>query len=104
MMNAADTCRHRTWEVWKNPIFRRYCRARLRPHGLGLAVLITVLIAGFIVGMSRTGGGSGGMSPSDAARTALPFLLILQCVILFVLGTAQAAGGMTAERVAPPGS
>ena len=90
--------RHRTWEVWKNPIFRRYCQARLRPKGLGLALLITVLIAGFMVGMSRSGGVRSGLSLPDATRLALPFLLGFQCVILFILGTAQAAGGMTAER------
>lgn len=97
-MNAADSYRHRTWEVWKNPILRRYCCARLRPKGLGLAMLITVLIAGFMVAMARSGGVRSGLSLSDAARLALPPLLVFQCVILFVLGTAQAAGGMTAER------
>jgi hypothetical protein len=95
---AAEACRHRTWEVWKNPILHRYCRSRLRPRGLGLALLITMLIAGFMVAMARSGGGRAGLSPSDAARAALPPLLIFQCVILFIFGTAQAAGGMTAER------
>jgi hypothetical protein len=98
MMNAADAYRHRTWEVWKNPILHRYCRSRLRAKGLGLALLITLLIAGFMVAMARSGGVRSGLSPSDAARLALPPLLGFQCVILFVLGTAQAAGGMTAER------
>jgi hypothetical protein len=97
-MNAADAYRHRTWEVWKNPILHRYCRARLRPKGLGLALLITVLIAGFMVAMARSGGVRSGLSPSDAARLALPPLLVFQCVILFIFGTAQSAGGMTAER------
>jgi hypothetical protein len=34
----------------------------------------------------------------DAARGGIPPLLVLQGVILFILGTAQVAGGMTAER------
>ena len=97
-MNAAGSYRHRTWEVWKNPILHRYCRSRLRPKGLGLALLITVLIAGFMVGMARSGGMRSGLSLSDAARLAVMPLLVFQCVILFILGTAQAAGGMTAER------
>ncbi|MEK7952108.1 hypothetical protein [Luteolibacter soli] len=97
-MNAADAYRHRTWEVWKNPIFRRYCQARLRPKSVGLGMLITVLIAGFMVGMARSGGVRSGLSLSDASRLALPPLLGFQCVLLFILGTAQAAGGMTAER------
>jgi hypothetical protein len=99
-MTANDTgaYRHRTWEIWKNPILHRYCRSRLRPKGLGLALLITVLIAGFMVAMARSGGVRSGLSLSDAARLALPPLLGFQCVLLFILGTAQAAGGMTAER------
>lgn len=95
---TANACRHRTWEVWKNPILHRYCRARLRPKGLGLALLITVLISGFMVAMARSGGVRSGLSLSDAARLALPPLLVFQCVILFIFGTAQSAGGMTAER------
>ncbi|MCW1921102.1 hypothetical protein OKA05_00965 [Luteolibacter arcticus] len=97
-MTAADSQTHRVWQVWKNPIFHRYCRSRLRPRALGLASLITGLIAGFIVFMANSGGVRAGLSPSDAARIALLFLLGFQCVILFIFGTAQAAGGMTAER------
>lgn len=97
-MNAPDPSRHAVWQVWKNPILLRYCRSRLRPRGLGLALLITVLIAGFISAMASSAGVRMSLSPSDAARGAIPALLLFQCVILFVLGTAQAAGGMTAER------
>jgi hypothetical protein len=31
--------RHSAWNFWKNPIFRRYCQARLRFQGLGAALL-----------------------------------------------------------------
>ena len=34
----------------------------------------------------------------DAARTGIIPLLVFQGIILFILGTAQVAGGMTAER------
>ena len=67
---------------------------------LGVSLLITVLIAGFIFRMSRTvgmrprGPGRGGCG----ARGAIIPLLVFQGLILFVLGTAQVAGGMTAER------
>ena len=46
--------RHSPWKPWANPIFRRYCQSRLRLHGLGVALLITVLIAGFIVGLASS--------------------------------------------------
>jgi hypothetical protein len=90
----------RAWELWKNPIFLRYCRARLRPTALSVACLLTVMIAGFMFQMIRTLSENNrlNLSDSDVERTPLIALLILQSVILFVLGTAQASGGMTAER------
>jgi hypothetical protein len=81
-----------------NPIFRRYCRSRLRPQGLGVALLISVLIAGFLFFMIRYWmKGRTDMSLSDVERSPLLALLVFQGLILFVLGTAQVAGGMTAE-------
>lgn len=81
-----------------NPIFARYCRSRLRLRGLGISLLITVLISGFIVAFVQAVGVRVLMTTSDAARTAIIPLLVIQGLILFVLGTAQVAGGMTAER------
>ena len=94
----APPIRHSAWKIWANPIFRRYCQARLRLHGLGVALLITVLIAGFIVALVTSIGVGSGQSPDDAARTGIIPLLVLQGLILFVFGTAQVAGGMVAER------
>jgi len=89
---------HPAWKVWTNPIFRRYCRARLRPRGLGVALLITILIAGFIVGLCHSIGVRSAANAVDAARWGVIPLLVLQGLILFVIGTAQVSGGMTAER------
>ncbi len=90
--------RHASWKIWENPIFARYCCSRLRARGLGIGLLLTVLIAGFIVAMANSIALHSRMNPADAARTGIIPLLMLQGVILFVLGTAQVAGGMTAER------
>jgi len=102
-MNAASSSpssflKIRTWKVWDNPIFRRYCRSRLRPRGLGISLLITVLIAGFIVALANSAAVRNPSHALDAMRGALIPMLIIQAVILFVFGTAQVAGGMTAER------
>ena len=96
--SAIAPARHSAWKVWENPIFRRYCRSRLRFRSLGVSLLITVLVAGFMVAMAHSIGVRDGSSPADAARTAIIPLLVLQGLILFVLGTAQVAGGMVAER------
>ncbi|MEI6603920.1 MAG: hypothetical protein WCP35_01330 [Verrucomicrobiota bacterium] len=90
--------RHAAWAIWSNPIFRRYCQARLRPHEVGIALLLTLLIAGFIVAMASSASLRSHMTPADAARSGIIPLLVVQGLILFVLGTAQVAGGMTAER------
>jgi hypothetical protein len=84
---------------WQNPIFRRYCRSRLRPRGLGVSLLITLLVAGFAFGLSYSiAKYQVKMSTADAARSTLIPVLVIQALILFVFGTAQVAGGITAER------
>ena len=90
--------RHAAWKIWQNPIFLRYCQSRLRVPAVGLALLITVIISGFIMAMGNSIGIHSHMADADAARSAIIPLLIVQGLILFVLGTAQVAGGMTAER------
>lgn len=91
--------RHSAWNVFNNPIFRRYCRSRLRPRGLSISVLIAVLISGFLFAISRSFGiHRVGLDLVDAERGPLIPLLVLQALILFVLGTAQVAGGMVADR------
>ena len=97
-MNTAAPTRHSAWKIWANPIFRRYCQSRLRLRGLGVSLLITVLIAGFTVALVTSIGVREHQKPSDAARAAIIPLLVLQALYLFVFGTAQVAGGMTAER------
>lgn len=97
--SVSPPSRHAAWKPWANPIFRRYCRSRLRPRGLGVWLLVTVLMAGFLFFFSRTiATYQAHLSPEDAARAPLIPLLFLQGLILFVLGTAQVSGGMTAER------
>lgn len=87
------------WKVWKNPIFRRYCRSRLRPRQLGIWLLITLIIAGFIFGLSRTASlNRADLDIIDAERVAIIPLLIFQGIILFFLATGQVAGAMTTEK------
>ncbi|MCU0780437.1 MAG: hypothetical protein MUF04_04965, partial [Akkermansiaceae bacterium] len=90
--------RHAFWSVWSNPIFLRYCRSRLRLAPLGIWLLLTVLVAGFFVAVSTAVGTRAEFSAVDAARGPIIPLLVIQGLILFMLGTAQASGGMTAER------
>ncbi len=62
-------------------------------------MLITILISGFLFFLTRSiAMYQIRMDLVDAERAPLLPLLILQFLILFILGTAQVAGGMTAER------
>src|SRR5436190_82809 len=90
--------RHPSWGLWKNPIFRRYCQSRLRITGLGVFLLVTVLIAGFMVALPHSIAVRNHQTAVDGARISVIALLGLQGLILFILGTAQVAGGMVAER------
>lgn len=86
------------WQIWANPIVRRYARSRLRPVGAFSSLLVFLMIAGFIFFLARQASMSrGGMEIVDAARTPILPLLVLQGIILFMLGTGQVAGAMTAE-------
>lgn len=100
MSNGTRTKSHRPpgWIIPANPIFRRYCRSRLRPAALSVSLLIAVLLAGFMVAMATSAGLRGGLAYQDAARGGIIPLMILQAFILFVMGTAQASGGMVSER------
>lgn len=111
------------WCLWRNPILKRFLRTRLRPRALGGWLLVTILLAGFIFFLCRSialrdmereldyarkypvqvaeNAKRGFIMPTptleSAERTCLPFLGILQTFILFIIGTGQVAGGMTAD-------
>lgn len=89
---------HPAWKVWSNPIFRRYCRSRLRLRHLALGCCITFLLSAFIVGITSSIGVRNETEPESAARAAIIPLLVLQGFVLFVVGTAQVSGGMITER------
>ena len=116
--------RHSAWNLWRNPIFRRYCQSRLRPKGLAIWLLITILIAGFMCGMSWVlaiqqhdrldrhalllaemegtpvidKSVEKSQATENLARGFTQGLFVFQGVILFMIGTAVVSGGMTAER------
>ncbi len=86
------------WKIWENPIWRRYCRSRLRPQGLAVWLTLTLLLAGFLFFILRTVTVyRGGMAAADAERAPILPVLGIGGFILFVLGTGQVAAGMTAE-------
>ncbi|WP_411846280.1 hypothetical protein AAFN60_01030 [Roseibacillus persicicus] len=96
MRAAADRKQKPVWALWANPIFRRYCKSRLRPKGLGVMLMMTLIVTGFAFALARAIA-LHELDPIDAARIPVIPILVIQGIILFFLGTGQVAGGMTAE-------
>ena len=97
MREVAKRKQKPVWAIWANPIFRRYCRSRLRPKGLGAMLLMILILAGFFFGLFRAMAMREFSDSIDFERAPLISLLVIQGLILFLLGTGQVAGGMTAE-------
>lgn len=83
---------------WPNPIFRRFCRSRLRPQSLTVWLLLTAVVASAAFFIPRTlTMYHGRMDVADAERTAVFPVMIVQIIILFIFGTGNVAAGVTAE-------
>jgi len=82
-----------------NPLWMRGLRSRVRlPHLLswGLVVLTLATFVAMLTFMTITQRELA--STADAAKAALPGLLILQGIILMMMGTSAVAGGISRER------
>ncbi len=83
---------------WRNPIFIRYCRAKLRPVSLISWSLIVLILTGFVFTLvyllpQR----SDVMTREEAARLTIIPLFIIQCFILMFKGSFSVASGITRE-------
>ncbi|MFI4860740.1 MAG: hypothetical protein ACIAXF_08685 [Phycisphaerales bacterium JB063] len=93
-----------------NPLVMRGIRTRLRPQAMLSAALITITISGFLYTMVYITTVNNTQMPEDvtpvqqehlvraAAKSAMMPLIFLQGIILMVLGTGAAAGGIARER------
>ncbi len=96
--------------LFTNPLVVRGVRTRLRLQAALSAGLITVTIAGFLYTMAYISTVNNTTMPDNAtaadqaqlvrlaAKTAMVPLIIMQGIILMVLGTGAAAGGIARER------
>ena len=96
MREASKRKQKPIWALWANPIFRRYCRSRLRPKGLAVMLLMILILAGFVFGLIRALA-MHELDPVDAEKAPFVALFVIQALLLFLSGTGQVAGGMTAE-------
>lgn len=86
-------------KLWDNPLIMRGVRTRLRlPMMLSWGVVTVVASMFLYILVSGNAVRFDNVSPQEAARDAIPALLIMQGLILMVLGTGAVAGGMARER------
>ncbi|MGJ8673551.1 hypothetical protein [Rubritalea sp.] len=98
--NTLDTL-PKCWQIWKNPIFHRYRRSRLRLSSLITGLLLyggsSIFFYLITLGISLTH-----VQHESMAETAIyPFGLIvfLQLFILNFVGTGEVASGMARESI-----
>ncbi len=83
---------------WSNPIFIRYCRAKLRPRPLIAWGLIVLILTGFIFSMTYLlPQRQQKMTQMEAAQLTLLPLFIIQCLLLMFKGSFTVASGITRE-------
>jgi len=85
--------------LWRNPLFVKGVRSRLRLRHVAVGATLTLLLASFLfLLVYLTGTERGLVDPPMAARATLVPLLILQGLILMLLGTGSVASGIAVER------
>ncbi len=88
-----------TLQVWKNPVFLRFWRSRLRLRKAIFWYLITLIITSFAVSIVYIVRTNGFTSPETAARGLWLPLLIIQGLILMVKGTGSVSAGLIQDRI-----
>ncbi len=84
--------------LWRNPIFIRYCRSKLRWKGLLGWASVTFLFSGFIFSIIYFSSLRGSaVTSQEAALATIPALLIVQALIMMCKGSFSVAAGITRE-------
>lgn len=86
-------------QLWRNPVFLRFRRSRLRLRSSIFWYLLTLIVASFVVTLTYILSTNGGMRPELAARELWIPLLIIQGLILMIKGTGSAAAGLIQDKI-----
>ncbi len=94
----------RLWEIWKNPLIVRGCRARLRLKPIAVWTLVVLTACLFTCTLTYLLVQHARHIEDPArrvilgARAALIPLLVIQGVVLMILGTGTVASGISTDR------
>ena len=84
---------------WRNPVFVRFCRSRLRLRKSVFWYLLTLIVTTFVVTLTYILRTNSGTPPEDAARGLWIPILIIQGLILMVKGTGSASAGLIQDKI-----
>jgi len=84
---------------WRNPVFVRFWRSRLRLRRSVFWYLLTLIVTTFIVTLTYIVQTNTGTPPQDAARSLWIPLLIIQGLILMFKGTGSVAAGLIQDKI-----
>jgi hypothetical protein len=82
-----------------NPVFHRYRRSQLRLKASLAWLLLTLIVTTFTITLPYIVETNMGMPEEFAARNLWIPLLVIQCLILLLKGTARAAAGIIQEKI-----
>ena len=84
---------------WRNPVFRRFIRSRLRFRKAIFWYLLALIVTTFVVSLGYTLQINGSQPPQTAARNLWISLLVIQGLILMVKGTGAVSAGLIQDRI-----
>ncbi len=83
---------------WTNPVFKRFCRSRMRLRKSIFWYLVTLIVTTFIVSLTYTLQ-TNSATPEAAARSLWIPLLVIQGLILMVKGTGSVSAGLIQDKI-----
>ncbi len=87
------------FQIWRNPVFIRFCRSQLRLRKSIFWYLLTLIITTFVITLLYIIRTNSGDSAQEAARVLWLPLLIIQGVILMAKGTGDVSAGLIQDKI-----
>jgi hypothetical protein len=88
-----------TLNVWRNPVFQRYRRSRLRMRKAIFWYLVTAIVALFSTSIDYIVSTNFGQPSMQAARDLWIEILVIQGLILMLKGTGGVAAGLIQDKI-----
>lgn len=85
--------------LWRNPVFRRFCRSRLRLRKAVFWYLLVLIVATFQALLTYIIETNQGRPPVQAARDLWIGLIVIQGLVLMIKGTGAVSAGLIQDKL-----